>query len=190
MNRRILGTLIVVLMLFLSVSASAENTHDKYIKLHKQSTTKFGKDTVGRNIVLYGMPGRDAKREEIVTSIKRMNSWLHPPKLVRVDKVKSIQRNSSPSPTRQQSPVQDSSGSGGGSGSGGSGGSGPGEGTANCESGGNPKAISPGGKYRGKYQFDQQTWNAHGGTGDPAAAPESVQDEIAGRVQYDAWPNC
>jgi peptidoglycan hydrolase-like protein with peptidoglycan-binding domain len=50
---------------------------------------------------------------------------------------------------------------------------------AQCESGGNPRAVSPDGTYRGKYQFDQATWEAMGGTGDPAEAPESVQDRLA-----------
>lgn len=59
-----------------------------------------------------------------------------------------------------------------------------------CESGGNPQAVSPAG-YWGKYQFDYQTWVAHGG--DPGGygnAPEWVQDQIAANVTYDAWPNC
>ena len=50
---------------------------------------------------------------------------------------------------------------------------------AQCESGGNPRAVSPDGRYRGKYQFDMATWRAMGGTGDPAEAPESVQDRLA-----------
>lgn len=66
--------------------------------------------------------------------------------------------------------------------------------TAACESGGNPSAVSPDGRYRGKWQFDQQTWDAHAPSGwqgvDPASAPESVQDQAAGSVPYDAWPNC
>ena len=60
-----------------------------------------------------------------------------------------------------------------------------------CESGGNPQVWSPSGQYWGKYQFDASTWAAHGG--DPGTygnAPEWVQDQIAARVQYDAWPNC
>ncbi len=65
---------------------------------------------------------------------------------------------------------------------------------AACESGGDPTAVSPDGQYRGKYQFDQQTWEAVGGTGDPAAAPEAVQDEMAARLQAQAgsspWPVC
>ena len=47
---------------------------------------------------------------------------------------------------------------------------------AQCESGGDPTAVSPSGQYRGKYQFSRATWEALGGTGDPAKADESVQD--------------
>lgn len=63
-----------------------------------------------------------------------------------------------------------------------------------CESGGNPGAVSPSGLYRGKYQFDPQTWQRLGGSGDPAKAPEAEQDRIAG-VLYGqggpaSWPVC
>ena len=50
---------------------------------------------------------------------------------------------------------------------------------ARCESGGNPRAVSRDGRYRGKYQFDMATWRSLGGRGDPARAPESVQDRMA-----------
>ena len=65
---------------------------------------------------------------------------------------------------------------------------------AECESGGNPRAISPGGTYRGKYQFSRETWRNLGGTGDPAAAPEWLQDRMAlklYRLRGTApWPSC
>jgi hypothetical protein len=65
---------------------------------------------------------------------------------------------------------------------------------AECESGGNPRAISSGGLYRGKYQFSRTTWHNLGGTGDPAAAPEWLQDRIALKLYRRAgtapWPNC
>jgi peptidoglycan hydrolase-like protein with peptidoglycan-binding domain len=65
---------------------------------------------------------------------------------------------------------------------------------AECESGGNPVMISPGGRYRGKYQFSRATWRALGGQGDPADAPEWVQDRLAlklyRRSGATAWPNC
>jgi peptidoglycan hydrolase-like protein with peptidoglycan-binding domain len=63
-----------------------------------------------------------------------------------------------------------------------------------CESGGNPRAVSPDGRYRGKYQFSRATWRALGGTGDPAAAPESLQDRLAAKLLAQSgtspWPNC
>src|SRR3954447_24410619 len=65
---------------------------------------------------------------------------------------------------------------------------------AQCESGGNPRAVSRSGRYRGKFQFDQATWESAGGHGDPAAAPESTQDRIALRLYRKRgtapWPNC
>jgi hypothetical protein len=65
---------------------------------------------------------------------------------------------------------------------------------AQCESGGNPRAVSRTGKYRGKYQFDMATWQAWGGRGDPIKASEATQDRIALKL-YRArgtkpWPNC
>lgn len=65
---------------------------------------------------------------------------------------------------------------------------------AQCESGGNPAAVSPGGQYRGKYQFDPATWRAVGGSGDPASAPEAEQDRRAAilysRTGPSSWPVC
>jgi peptidoglycan hydrolase-like protein with peptidoglycan-binding domain len=65
---------------------------------------------------------------------------------------------------------------------------------AECESGGNLRAISRGGRYRGKYQFSLSTWRNLGGTGDPADAPEWQQDMLAlklYRLRGTApWPHC
>ena len=65
---------------------------------------------------------------------------------------------------------------------------------AACESGGDPTAVDPSGTYRGKYQFDAQTWGSVGGSGDPAAAPESEQDMRAARLYAERgnapWPIC
>jgi hypothetical protein len=65
---------------------------------------------------------------------------------------------------------------------------------AQCESGGDPGAISADGQYRGKYQFDRATWERLGGTGDPAEAPEAEQDRLAGRLLAERgtspWPTC
>jgi hypothetical protein len=65
---------------------------------------------------------------------------------------------------------------------------------AECESGGNPRAISTGGTYRGKYQFSRGTWRGLGGRGDPAEAPEAEQDRLALKLYRQSgnapWPNC
>ena len=66
---------------------------------------------------------------------------------------------------------------------------------AECESGGDPTAVSPGGRYRGKFQFSRETWEAYGGRGsDPAKASEAHQDRIALKLYRargtDPWPAC
>jgi hypothetical protein len=65
---------------------------------------------------------------------------------------------------------------------------------AQCESGGDPTAVSADGTYRGKYQFDRETWRQMGGSGDPAEAPEAEQDRIAAKLLAARgtapWPNC
>lgn len=70
-----------------------------------------------------------------------------------------------------------------------------------CESGGNYAATSPGGTYRGAYQFAQSTWNSVAsrhfpkwvGT-DPAKAPSIVQDAMARALYLERgrapWPVC
>jgi hypothetical protein len=68
------------------------------------------------------------------------------------------------------------------------------ESIASCESGGDPEAVSSDGTYRGKYQFDQGTWESVGGSGDPAAAPEDEQDYRAALLYSESgsspWPIC
>jgi peptidoglycan hydrolase-like protein with peptidoglycan-binding domain len=65
---------------------------------------------------------------------------------------------------------------------------------AQCESGGDPTAVSAGGTYRGKYQFTRSTWRRLGGSGDPAKAPEWLQDRLALKLYRqsgtDPWPAC
>lgn len=65
---------------------------------------------------------------------------------------------------------------------------------ASCESGGNPRAISAGGQFRGKYQFTRATWRAMGGSGDPARASEPTQDRMAMALYrsrgLSPWPAC
>jgi hypothetical protein len=64
---------------------------------------------------------------------------------------------------------------------------------AACESGGNPTADTGNGFY-GKYQFTPSTWQAVGGSGNPAAASEAEQDRRAAALLAQAgsgqWPVC
>ena len=65
---------------------------------------------------------------------------------------------------------------------------------AQCESGGNPHAISPSGQYRGMFQFTYATWASVGGHGDPAQASEAEQIQRAAilyqRSGPGQWPVC
>lgn len=65
---------------------------------------------------------------------------------------------------------------------------------AACESGGRPDAVSPGGTYRGAYQFDRATWAGVGGTGDPASASIAEQtyraELLYARRGAAPWPVC
>ncbi|MER7795841.1 transglycosylase family protein [Microbacterium sp. NPDC096154] len=64
---------------------------------------------------------------------------------------------------------------------------------AQCESGGN-WAIDTGNGYYGGLQFSQSTWEANGGSGNPAAASREEQIRVAENVLatqgWGAWPSC
>jgi hypothetical protein len=65
---------------------------------------------------------------------------------------------------------------------------------AQCESGGDPTAVSADRRYFGKYQFSRATWRAVGGRGNPALASEAEQDRRAlilyQREGTAPWPVC
>lgn len=65
---------------------------------------------------------------------------------------------------------------------------------ANCESGGDPRALSGSGSFRGLYQFSLGTWQSVGGSGDPidASAGEQTQraDLLYQREGRAPWPVC
>ena len=65
---------------------------------------------------------------------------------------------------------------------------------AQCESGGDPTAVSADRRYYGKYQFSRATWRSVGGRGNPARASEAEQDQRAltlyEREGTRPWPVC
>jgi uncharacterized protein YabE (DUF348 family) len=64
---------------------------------------------------------------------------------------------------------------------------------AQCESGGNPRAVNPAGYY-GLYQFSVSTWRSVGGSGMPHHASPGEQTHRAqilySRSGRSPWPNC
>lgn len=65
---------------------------------------------------------------------------------------------------------------------------------AKCESGGNPRAVNPSGKYHGLFQFDRQTWRSVGGSGSPSNASAGEQlmraKKLYAQRGASPWPNC
>lgn len=65
---------------------------------------------------------------------------------------------------------------------------------ARCESGGNPRAVSSTGRYRGAFQFSIATWQGIGETGDPIDYSYEHQLAAAKRLQarsgWGQWPRC
>ena len=68
--------------------------------------------------------------------------------------------------------------------------------TAECESGGNPRAIGGGGAYRGAFQFLRSSWNAAPKSpgGDPIRYTYRVQAVVAIHLKRQMgtrpWPVC
>jgi len=64
---------------------------------------------------------------------------------------------------------------------------------AECESGGD-WGINTGNGYSGGLQFQQSTWESHGGSGSPADASRAEQIRVAENVLdsqgWGAWPSC
>ena len=65
---------------------------------------------------------------------------------------------------------------------------------AMCESSLNPEAMSPTGKFKGLFQFSQESWEFVGGRGEPQHASVSRQYRRAKQLQeiqgWNAWPEC
>lgn len=172
----------IIIAMFVPATAFGETNRHKYLVLHAKVEKEHGKKAAGRNAVHQGLKRKDGSVREIRQSDYRR---LLP----------QLRRLLAPAPrylnTTASAPAQ------------------PPAGTATavprvtgaplaairaCESGGNYSAIGGGGAYRGAYQFDQQTWNSVGGSGDPAAASPAEQDRRAAmlysRRGSAPWPVC
>lgn len=145
----------------------------KYLNLYFAVRHQEGKRAPGRQILRQGTRHhhkvKPATAKEVARSIRQLRALLHPHLVARLP--------------RQPPAGVYTAGA---------------DGTltriAQCESGGDPHAISPTGQYRGKYQFDYGTWAGVGGSGDPAAASEAEQDMRAATLYSQRgaapWPVC
>ena len=172
----------------LAIAAPSAQAHSddrslrgKYLYEHTLCDKALGDEPCGRNIVRQEVDRdkdgdtRAATPRELARSIDRYRSWRS---------IRHDARSAGVQSAASASDVGDSS-SAGSSGL---------DSIAGCESGGDPGAVSGSGQYRGKYQFDRQTWASVGGSGDPAAAPESEQDaraaQLMAREGTSPWPSC
>lgn len=148
-----------------------------YSTHYRQVAKRLGKRAPGRNIRKYGVLYKKVVFNAVCSELRRSNQQLQ--QLLTAPKFaysKPVPPSQPPAGVMSDSTVA-------------VGGSSNSMVNPNCESGGNP-ATNTGNGYYGKYQFDMQTWQRFGGKGLPSDAPEWVQDQVAARVNYDAWPNC
>jgi Transglycosylase-like domain len=149
-----------------------------YSKHYRQVSHRLGQRAPGRNIRRWGVLYKGTVFDAVCSEIRRSNQQLiallySPP----YSHSEAAAPSQPPAGVRSDQTVAN-------------GGSSNPMVNPNCESGGNPQATgNPG--YWGKYQFDYGTWVAFGGSSSSyGSAPEWEQDQIAARVDYDAWPNC
>jgi hypothetical protein len=177
-------------------SAGLTNAYDTVYQRVERADGEPGRN-IAQDGVRKGGEVRPATRSEVVrslTTLRRMHAELRPDSEVAQA---SLRAPTTGSPAPSVSTAGTAPQAAGGSAAPGTAAPATGGGldsVAQCESGGDPGAVSPDGRYRGKYQFDQQTWNSVGGSGDPAAASEAEQDQRAAALQAQRgsspWPVC
>ncbi|MGH8834684.1 MAG: ubiquitin-like domain-containing protein [Actinomycetes bacterium] len=157
-----------------SVAAPTKVVYDDTMTEGERSVVKRGKD--GSRRVVYEFAWLDGKwaikRTLVVLAMKKP-----------VDRVVRVGTKAEPPPPAPSPSVPSGSGSGLNWAA-----------LAQCESGGNPRAVSPNGLYFGLYQFSLSTWASVGGSGNPIDASSSEQTQRA-QILYDRagdspWPVC
>lgn len=151
---------------------------------HKADHGKLRKDAQGRNIRKWGidLPAR-AKRDwkpapchKLRTSLGQLRRLQHPPRYPTL----TTTAGASQPPAGVAASVPRATGA-------------PLAAIRACESGGSYSTNTGNGFY-GAYQFDMQTWQSVGGTGNPAAASPAEQDKRAAILYSQRgsspWPVC
>lgn len=182
----VLVAVALVALLPAASSARTSPTHgppticEKAYGVRQQVIKKHGKRAPGRNICRFGVKTKRGERPAVLFErakyLRQLRNLVKPPPVYLV--------RTAVAPYQAPAGTATSSIAAGGTLAQ----------IAACESGGDPTAVSPNGQYRGKYQFSRSTWQSVGGVGDPAAAPEAVQDALAARLLATGgpghWPVC
>jgi len=156
------------LLVPVSAEAKAKRTSCGNAKLVNSYSANYhavrdlhGKRAPGRNIRKWGLSsGQKSKCAHLARSLRTLRSMRMPPPAARL-----VTTGPPPQPPAGTQTVRVQPG-------------GVLARIAQCESGGNPRAVNPNGHY-GKYQFDLQTWQSVGGSGNPINASEAEQDKRA-----------
>jgi hypothetical protein len=157
-------------------AAYADSLTKQTNHLRAEVVAEFGKRAPGRNIVRWGVLGRDgttrpANHAELITYRDVLVRMLAPP---------------APGPMGTPASAASSSGAA-------SAGSLPAC-TWQPESGGNWSAVNSSSGAGGYYQILPSTWAAYGGTGSPQSASPAEQTAIAEKIWASqgssAWANC
>jgi resuscitation-promoting factor RpfB len=156
-----------------SVAAPTKVVYDDTMTEGDRSLVKRGKD--GSRRVVYEFAWLDGKwtikRTLVVLAMKKP-----------VDRVVRVGTKAEPAPAPSSPPPSESGGGLNWAA------------LAQCESGGNPRAVSSNGQYFGLYQFSLSTWASVGGSGNPIDASSSEQTQRAqilySRAGDSPWPVC
>ena len=171
-------------------AAAAEPTaklEREYQKVYEQVQDELGKRAPGRNIVDDGDRGKGAvTAKDVRTSIDRLEAMIAAPEATATPVGETDGATGSTGGESTTTSTDASAQGGGGAG-------GDLASIRSCESGGDYSANTGNGYY-GAYQFDQATWSAAGGSGNPAEASPAEQDRVAANHiangNRSAWPNC
>ena len=177
MRRCILLGALVALAMPVTVQAKSPHLCEQAATVRASVVHKHGKRAPGRDICEHGMRGgrkpSNAQKARYLRALKRLDAPA-PAMLVRT----AVPPPVPPAGTRTAGIAPGGTLSA----------------IAQCESGGNPRAVSPDGAYTGLYQFDDATWRSVGGTGRAGDAPAAEQHRRAAALYAQRggspWPVC
>jgi hypothetical protein len=180
MRRIVIAAGLVALAMPASAQAASPHMCEQAKKVRASVIDKHGKRAPGRDICRFGVrrggkvhAPSNVQKARYLRALKRLDSPPPQPTLVRT----AVPPRVPPAGTRSAGVRAGGTLSA----------------IARCESGGN-YATNTGNGFYGAYQFDLQTWQSVGGSGNPAAASPAEQDRRAAILYSQRgsspWPVC